>query len=128
MKVVLDTQAFLWFLVGDARLSHEAREAIENDANERLLSIASTWEMAIKASLGKLTLAQPLAAMLREQLRANGVALLPLTLDHVEIVAGMPFHHRDPFDRIIVAQSLHERAPLVTADAILERYGIERIW
>ena len=77
MKLVLDTHAFLWFIVGDPRLSTRAREAIESNANERLLSIVSTWEIAIKASLGKLTLAQPLGELLSDQIRTNGVDVMP---------------------------------------------------
>jgi len=128
VRLLLDTHAFLWFLMGDPRLSTRAREVMETESNERLLSIASAWVIAIKTSLGKLKLSAPLAVSLHEQMAANDVTLLPVSLAHVNLVARLPFHHRDPCDRLLVAQSIEEKIPLVSADDVVAKYGVERIW
>ena len=130
MKLLLDTHTFLWLIAGDPNLSPSARQAIENPANESVLSVASLWEMAIKVSLGKLTLdfALPFAEAIGGQLRDNGISVLPLELAHVGQVAVMSFHHRDPFDRLIVAQALVEGIPVVGRDPAFDPYGVQRIW
>ena len=128
MRLLLDSHAFLWFVWNDPRLSRNALGLIQNSANEVFLSMAGAWELAIKASLGKLTLAQPLATFLPNQLLHNDIHLLPIALPHVLHVSILPLHHRDPFDRLIVAQSLLEAMPLVSADVVLDRYGVQRLW
>jgi PIN domain nuclease of toxin-antitoxin system len=130
VKILLDTHAFLWLIAGDLNLSPTARDIIEAPGNEALLSTASLWEMAIKVSLGKLTLSfeDPFAEAIGGQLRENGVAVLPLEITHVGRVAVMPFHHRDPFDRLIVAQALVENLPIVGRDQAFDNYGVQRIW
>lgn len=128
MRLLLDTNAFLWWIADDARLARRARRAIANRANECLLSVASCWEIAIKASLGKLTLAAPVERFVSDQLAANGCGLLPIDLAHASRVAVLPFHHRDPFDRLLAAQALIEGLALVSADAVFRRYGVRRIW
>ena len=130
MKVLLDTHAFLWLIAGDASLSPRARDIIEAADNEPLLSAASLWEMAIKVSLGKLTLnfGEPFAEAIGGQLRENGVTVLPLNITHIGRVAVMPFHHRDPFDRLIVAQALIESLPIVGRDQAFDSYRVQRIW
>lgn len=128
MRVLLDTHAFLWFIMGDARLSERARVVIESTSNERLLSVASAWEMAIKSSLGKLKLTGPLGELLNAQMLANDVTLLPVSLKHVDALARLPFHHRDPFDRMMIAQAIEEHVPFVSADEVVPAYGVERIW
>jgi PIN domain nuclease of toxin-antitoxin system len=128
MRLLLDTHTFLWFIAGSAELSAIARALIEDPTNESFLSIASAWEMAIKASLGRLTLAQPLEQLLPAQLAANGISILPIGLSHTFRVSSLPLHHRDPFDRMLVAQSLVEQMPLVSVDAALDAYGIRRLW
>lgn len=109
MKVLLDTHAFLWFVADAAQLSSTARQIIQDPANDVLLSIASAWEMAIKVSVGKLTIAQPLDIFLPSQLQQNSIALLGIDLRHVLAVASLPCHHRDPFDRLLVAQALSDQ-------------------
>jgi PIN domain nuclease of toxin-antitoxin system len=126
MALLLDTQAFLWWVADDPRLSRRAARAIA--ATECLLSVASCWEMAIKASLGKLTLPGALDRFVQEQLEVNGFNLLAISLEHASVVAGLPFHHRDPFDRLLAAQALAEDLSLVSADPVFRRYGVTRVW
>jgi PIN domain nuclease of toxin-antitoxin system len=128
MKFLLDTHAFLWFIMGSANLSGNARTLIEDPANERLLSVASLWEVAIKASLGKLTLSGPFVDLIPSQLTLNGIDLLNIKVDHLSRLTTLPFHHRDPFDRLIAAQALVENLPVVGIDAALDSYGVTRRW
>jgi PIN domain nuclease of toxin-antitoxin system len=130
VSLLLDTHAFLWLIAGDANLSSRARQVLEMANDELLLSAASLGEMAIKVSLGKLTLSfdLPFADAIGEQLRENGIAVLPIDLTHLGRVAEMPFHHRDPFDRLIIAQALVEKLPVVGRDESFDLYGVERVW
>ena len=127
MRVLLDTHTFLWGITDDPRLSGGARRAIA-DASERFLSMASCWEIAIKVSRNKLTLAKPIERLIPEQLGLNGFQLLQIDLDDVARVATLPFHHRDPFDRLLVAQALGEELTLVSADPVFRKYGVKRVW
>ena len=126
MSVLLDTQAFLWWVSDDGRLARRARTTIA--AERCYLSSASCWEMAIKASLGKLEMPRPIARFIQEQLEVNGFSLLPISLEHVSAVADLPYHHRDPFDRLIAAQAIEEELPVVSGDAVFRKYGVKRIW
>jgi PIN domain nuclease of toxin-antitoxin system len=128
VKLLLDTHAFLWFIAGSERLSAIARELIEDSANQPLLSAASLWEMAIKLSLGRLQLGRPFENLIPEQMRLNGIQLLGIELEHVTPVTTLPFHHRDPFDRLLVAQAMVEQMPIVSADPAFDAYPIERLW
>lgn len=128
MKLLLDTHAFLWFVGGNTRLSSAARSAIEDLTNVRLLSAASVWEIAIKVSLGKLSLNVPFSDLFPGQLGSNAIELLPVLPEHAAAIIGLPFHHRDPFDRMIVAQTQAEGAIRVSADPTLDAYGVQRLW
>ena len=128
MPLLLDTHAFLWWTQDSAKLSRRARAAIGRPEEDCLISIASCWEMAIKISLGRLTITGNLDRFLGEQLAANGIRVLPLSLPHLERVASMPFHHRDPFDRVLAAQALVEGLSLVSVDPVFKRYGVTRVW
>ncbi|HYW14312.1 MAG TPA: type II toxin-antitoxin system VapC family toxin [Longimicrobium sp.] len=128
MNLILDTHALLWFLGGDPRLSTAGRAAIEDRANRRLFSIAGAWEIAIKVSLGKLSLSAPFGTLIPGLLDANGIDLLQVRPDHIAELIGLPLHHRDPFDRILVTQAMVEDAMIVSADAALDRYPIRRLW
>src|SRR5947209_10988460 len=119
MRLLLDTHSFLWFAEDDPRLSATARALIEDAANEVLLSLGSVWEIAIKVSRGKLQLDQPLLTLVQQEVRLDGMVLLAITLDHLAVVSTLPFHHRDPFDRLLVAQAQVEAVPLVSVDTAL---------
>jgi PIN domain nuclease of toxin-antitoxin system len=126
MAVLLDTHAFLWWVTDDRRLTRRARHTI--GGTDCLLSVASCWEMAIKVSLGKLTVPGAVDRFVQQQLEVNGFNLLPIALEHTGRVAALPFHHRDPFDRLLAAQALSEGLSLVTADPGFRRYGVTRVW
>ena len=128
MRLLLDTHAFLWWVEDDARLSRKARTAIAEPGNDCFLSLASSWEMAIKISLGKLKLAAPLERFVPDQLAANGFRELAIDFRHVARVSRLPFHHRDPFDRLLAAQALEEDLTVVSADRVFRTYGSSRIW
>ena len=127
MRVLLDTHAFLWWLEDNERLSSGARQAIETSV-EGFLSVASCWEIAIKVSRNKLKLAKPIERVVPEQLALNGFQLLQIDLDDVARVATLPFHHRDPFDRLLVAQALNDELTIVSADPVFKKYGVKRVW
>jgi PIN domain nuclease of toxin-antitoxin system len=128
VKVLLDTHAFLWFIGGSPRLSSPARTAIESPENERFISAASIFEMAIKISLGKLTVGQPLEQILAREIDSGAFSLLPIEVRHVSVLASLPFHHRDPFDRLLAAQSLEDDLVFLSVDEAFEAYGVRRIW
>jgi PIN domain nuclease of toxin-antitoxin system len=128
VRVLLDTHALLWFVAGDAQLSPTARSAIEDDSNLPLVSIASVWEIGIKISLGKLDVGMPLGRFVRDHVLGNGMTILAITPAHVERVVGLPFHHRDPFDRLLIAQALEEGVPIIGRDAELSTYGVALVW
>lgn len=128
MRLLLDTHVFLWWVTDAPELSAKARKVIADEANACYLSLASCWEMAIKASLGKLRLAGALDRFIPEQLAANGFSLLNIDFRHTARIEALPFHHRDPFDRLLVAQAQVEKLTLVSADAVLSEYGVKRIW
>jgi PIN domain nuclease of toxin-antitoxin system len=128
MKLLLDTHSFLWFIDGNPRLSSSARQLIEDPANERLLSVASLWELAIKHSMGRITFAQPFPTIISNQLQRNSIQVLDITIAHVAHVTVLPFHHRAPFDRMLIAQAIAEPLPIVGIDAAFDAYGITRLW
>ena len=127
MKLLLDTHAFIWWDSDPAQLSAPALAALRDPANEVWLSVASVWEMVIKAQLGKLTLRLPLADIVRQQ-QANGLQVLPVTLAHTLAVEGLPAIHKDPFDRVLIAQTNVEGAQLVSADQVVRQYPVRVLW
>ncbi len=128
MKLLLDAHAFLWYFTADPRLSKTAANHMADVRNELLLSIASVWEIGIKTSLGKLSLPGQLASVVADQLRQANIRLLEIRLDHVAKVVELPFHHKDPFDRMVAAQCLFEQIPILSADPVFDQYGVQRIW
>ena len=128
MRILLDTHAFLWAAADAPQLSRKARACFVSEKNELLLSVASVWEMAIKTSLGKLRLDLPLDRLVRRGLSQPGVRLQHIELSHALRVRRLPFHHRDPFDRLLAAQALAEGVPLLSRDTAFDAYGVERIW
>ena len=128
MRLLLDTHTLLWWLVNDPSLSDKARSTIADGRNECFVSLASCWEMAIKSSLGKLRLSQPLERFMPDELSANGFHLLGIDFRHVAKVETLPFYHRDPFDRLLAAQALIDKMLIVSCDTVLSEYGVKRIW
>jgi PIN domain nuclease of toxin-antitoxin system len=128
VRVLLDTHAFLWFSSDDPALSAGARARIEDVRNEKFLSVASIWEMAIKISLGKLELTGDLADLVTTAAERNGIALMDVRKEHALGVEALPLHHRDPFDRLLIAQALAERVAIVGRDPIFDAYPVRRIW
>ena len=128
MKFFADTHAFLWFITDSERLSPKAKTFLEASESDRVLSAASIWEIAIKTSLGKLSFKKPLEELLPEQIRLNYFQVLDISSEHALRVAGLPMLHRDPFDRMIVAQALVERLPILSNDGALDGYGVRRLW
>jgi PIN domain nuclease of toxin-antitoxin system len=127
-RLLLDTHAFLWWVNDSSDLSAKARQAIAEVNNICYLSLASCWEMAIKSSLGKLILAKPVERFISEQLAVNGFNLLTIELGHTAKVEKLPFHHRDPFGRLLIAQSLTEKLTIVSADRVFADYGAKVLW
>ncbi len=128
MRLLLDTHVFLWWVWDAAELSNKARKHISDPENECLLSLVSVWEIAIKASLGKLRIDRSLDQFIPEQLLANGFKLLEIGFRHIVLVNAMPFHHKDPFDRLLAAQAKEEGLSIISADPIFAKYGVKRIW
>ena len=128
MNLLLDTQALLWFLLDNPRLSPNARDQIISADISLFASPASLWEIAIKISLGKYALPVSFSAFWDEQLKINDLKLLPISILHTAKVAVLPFHHRDPFDRLIIAQSLVEEISVVSNDKFFDLYGVTRVW
>lgn len=130
MRLLLDTHTLLWYMLGDARLTAAAVAAIRDPANVILVSPASYWEIAIKVSLGKLALHRPYDDLMDLCLNQYEFGILPIEPRHTARVATLPFppNHKDPFDRLLVAQALVEGIPLVSGDAVFDQYGVTRIW
>ncbi|MGL5871740.1 MAG: type II toxin-antitoxin system VapC family toxin [Xenococcaceae cyanobacterium] len=126
MKQLLDTHSFIWFITGNPRITSEIRLQIEN--NENLLSIVSIWEIAIKSSIGKLDLEISIDRLVEEQIIANGIEILFITIENLSIVATLPLHHRDPFDRLLISQAIAEEIPIVGTDRTFDLYPIQRLW
>ena len=128
MRVLVDTHVFLWWVEGDRALPVKARAALADQNNECLFSLVSVWELAIKAGLGKLKLALPVQRYVIEHVAANGFRMLDIQMAHVGRVESLAAHHGDPFDRLLIAQALEEKIPVVTADPVFRDYGVKRIW
>lgn len=128
MRLLLDTHTFIWYVTDNPRLSTNVKLLIEDENNEKLVSIASIWEMAIKHSIGRLNFSLPFMEFVRQQLSVSNIGLLEINLNHIEVVASLPLHHRDPFDRLIIAQSMAEQIPVLSVDVIFDAYAIARLW
>lgn len=128
MDLLLDTHAFLWFIQDDRRLSKTAKSLIEAPSNVRFVSVVSLWEIALKMSVGKLTINGPFAEFILQQLTINQMTLLPIAITHLEKMIELPFHHRDPFDRLLIAQSMNDDLTLLSRDRAFEAYRVQRVW
>jgi PIN domain nuclease of toxin-antitoxin system len=128
MNLLLDTHTLLWFLAGSPLLSTTALAAISDPANVRWLSPISLVEIAIKVRINKLRLTAPFGVLFPSRLTANQIRLFPIAAEHAALLTTLPFHHRDPFDRLLVATSIVDGLTLVSADTILDAYGVTRLW
>ena len=128
MKYLLDTHALIWFFSGNSKLSEKVRLLMENEEITKLISLTSVWEMGIKQSKGKLTLAVPLEQYIQDKLTLEDYEILPITLKQLAKITTLPFHHKDPFDRLLIAQAITEQIPLLSKDTAFEPYEIEVIW
>lgn len=128
MRLILDTHVFLWWIVDSPQLSSPVRDVMRNPANELFLSVASAWEIAIKVNLGRLRLPDRPDRFIPGQLMKNVIEPLPVEMGHALYVSRLPAIHRDPFDRIIIAQSILEKMPVVTRDTDIAKYKIKTVW
>ncbi len=128
MQVLLDTHCWLWCIAEPEKLSNRVREIALNSSNELFLSAASIWEISIKVSLGKLPLPKPSNEFIPHWLKVLNITTLNIRAEHALVVANMPFHHNDPFDRMLIAQSSIEKLPIASIDAAFKNYDVEVIW
>ena len=128
MKLLLDTHTFIWWDSEPEQLSEKVFELFQNPGNTIMLSVVSVWEMHIKASLGKLALDRSLAELVRNQQTTNRIEILPVQLPHVLALDELPTYHKDPFDRLLIAQSIIEEAILLSKDTVISQYPVEVVW
>ena len=128
MKLLLDTHALIWFISGDTKLSEPAKDAFLNRDNTLFFSKVSLWEMTIKISLGKLVLSEQWLTIVATEMASNGIQWLDIEVDHCSILADLPFHHRDPFDRLLISQAISESLSIVSIDRQFSLYPVDVIW
>ncbi len=128
MKLLLDTNAFIWLNDAPDRIPQPIMTMMADSDNELLFSLVSVWEMQIKMQLGKLRLQAPLPEILRVQQSENDLQMLPIRIDHIWALENLPHHHRDPFDRLLIAQAQLENIAVVTSDNIFDQYSVQRFW
>lgn len=127
-RALIDTHVFVWWTGEPKRLSALAHDFLVNPENEPVLSFASIWEMQIKVSLGKLTLKTSLPELVEDEVSRNGLSLLPIELTHIYSLSDLLPHHRDPFDRLLIAQSISDQMSIISVDEKFDVYGIQRLW
>ncbi len=128
MRLLIDSHALIWAVDDPNRLTAISSSALQNPRNQLIVSAATIWEVAIKVGTGKLKLSGPYRPWITKAIFDLGATILPITIDYADFQAGLPFHHRDPFDRLLIAQSIVESIPVVSGDALFDAYGITRIW
>ncbi len=128
MRVLLDTHAFLWFVLNDPQLSTSARTLIEDPTTDVLVSPASYWEIAIKVRLGKLDLRSSYDDFMQRGILGNDFAILAIEPKHTSVLTTLPMHHRDPFDRLLIAQAQVEKLAIASVDTAMDAYGVQRLW
>ncbi|MBD2667167.1 PilT protein-like [Richelia sinica FACHB-800] len=126
--ILMDTHTFIWYVTDDSQISNQVLEVINDENNQIFLSIASVWEMGIKHGLGKLSFNVPFETFIRQQMSINDFTLLDIKISHINTVAQLPLHHRDPFDRILIAQAIVENIPIISGDSKFDAYPIQRLW
>ena len=128
MKILLDTHAFLWLVTDAPELSETAKQVFLDKANEIVLSAVSGFEIAVKYSLGKLELSEPPEVFIQNRIFKNELSVLPVTLQHTLKLSDLPFHHRDPFDRLLITQAMTENLPILTRDPLFSEYSVVTVW
>jgi PIN domain nuclease of toxin-antitoxin system len=128
MKELLDTHTFLWYVKGDLQLSSAAKELLEDNLTDKYISLASIWELAIKISLNKLKLTKKLGVFISEYIHVNNFYLLDIKIEHIDLLSDLPFHHKDPFDRLLISQSIIENLPIISKDSLFDFYNVKRYW
>jgi PIN domain nuclease of toxin-antitoxin system len=128
MRLLIDSQALIWYVDQHHMLSHLAHAAITDPRNDLVLSAATVWEIAIKAGIGKLTLSLPYGQWMTKAISDLSLSLLPITVQYAEVQAALPHHHGDPFDRLIIAQTIVEAMQVISNDGQFDLYGVTRIW
>lgn len=128
MKLLLDTHTLIWAVDDPSKLGPQAVTALQDPANDLLLSAATIWEIAIKVGLGKLSLSVPYRQWMNQAITDLGMTVLPITVEYADVQVNLPKYHGDPFDRLLVAQSQVENNHLVSADPVFDQYGIHRLW
>lgn len=128
MNLLLDTHVFIWLSLTPERLSERVTDLLMDETNLWFLSLVSVWEMQIKRQLGKLSLNLPLPELIASQQQTNGLQLLPIELNHIFTLENLPQFHRDPFDRLLIAQAITEQIPLLSIDTVFDHYPVQRLW
>lgn len=128
MKYLLDTHTILWYATNDRRLAVEQYKAIESSQNQIFISHVSVWEIGIKSAIGKLKIENTVESFVREKIEPYNFIFLPIELNHIFKATSLPLHHRDPFDRMLISQSIIENIPIISSDSTFDHYGINRIW
>jgi PIN domain nuclease of toxin-antitoxin system len=128
VKILLDTHVFIWINGSPEKVSQKAMALLLDVGNTLMLSMASVWEMQIKIQLGKIQLNAPLSELLATQQQINNLQILPIELEHILALAGLPDSHRDPFDRLLIAQAVVTQMPIVSVDAVFDSYPVQRLW
>jgi PIN domain nuclease of toxin-antitoxin system len=128
MKLLIDTHILIWAVDDPAKLTAKAASAVQEPANDLLVSAATVWELAIKIGLKKLSLSLPFHAWMTRVMHELDLSILPISVDYADRQSDLPHHHHDPFDRLLIAQALTDGTPIVSADAIKDAYGVARIW
>ena len=128
MRVLIDTHVFIWWTSDVQKLSSLVHNLLLDPSTEAILSMVSIWEMQIKSSLGKLQFRTALSELVDDEINRNRIELLPLSLSHIYALSNLPHHHRDPFDRILIAQSMEEDLQILSIDEKFDAYGVKRLW
>ena len=128
MNYLLDAHSILWYTLNDDRLPVQQYRNIENSSNQIFISYVSIWEIGIKNSIGKLKIEKSFESFVKEKLEPYNFIFLSIQLSHVIEATSLPFHHRDPFDRMLIAQSKIENIPVISSDSVFDKYGVTRVW
>ena len=128
MRRLIDTHTLIWAVDDPSQLGPQASIELQDPTNELLLSAGAVWELAIKVGLNKLVLSMPYREWMTQAISDLSLTILPITVEYAEVQAGLPYHHRDPFDRLLIAQAMIEHASIVSVDPIFDAYGVQRVW